>query len=105
MELLREVQDDFLQLFPGKLRTIGLCQETENWEEAAMAAHSLKNIVGAVGAEAARILAGRLEESLHQADAVAAGEILAALKANLATVKQRMLDLPERRPDTPVSSP
>ncbi|MGD9609540.1 MAG: ATP-binding protein [Desulfovibrionaceae bacterium] len=105
VELLREVQDDFLQLFPGKLRTIGLCQETENWEEAAMAAHSLKNIVGAVGAEAARILAGRLEESLHQADAVAAGEILAALKANLATVKQRMLDLPERRPDTPVSSP
>jgi PAS domain S-box-containing protein len=105
MELLREIQDDFLDQFPGKLRRITLCQQRENWEEAAMAAHSLKNIVGAVGAEAARILAGRLEASLRQADATAAGELLAALKANLAAARQRLLDLPERQTDVPVSSP
>jgi len=105
MELLREIQDDFLNQFPGKLRTISLCQHMENWEEAALAAHSLKNIVGAVGAEAARLLAGRLEESLRQADAATAGELLAALKANLAAARQRLLDLPERQTGAPVSSP
>jgi PAS domain S-box-containing protein len=92
--LLREIQADFLRLYPGKLRTIVLCRESENWEEAAMAAHSLKNIAGAVGAEGARVLAGRLEESLRQADADLSREVLATLRENLVAVRETLLATP-----------
>ena len=88
--LLQELQADFLRLFPGKLRAIGLCRQTENWEEAVLAAHSLKNIVGAIGAETARVLAGRLEDSLRQADVVTSGKLLTELTNNLHTVSARL---------------
>lgn len=104
-ELLREIQEDFLRQYPGKLRTISLCQKTENWEEAALAAHSLKNIVGAVGAEAGRILAGHLEESLRRADAASATELLATLKETLASARLLLLDMPDRKTAPQAGSP
>uniref|UniRef100_I2PZU5 Sensory/regulatory protein RpfC n=1 Tax=Desulfovibrio sp. U5L TaxID=596152 RepID=I2PZU5_9BACT len=79
-ELLRELQSDFLRQYPRQLRLITLCSANENWDEAALAAHSLKNIAGAVGAESSRRLAGRLEAHLRQADADAAEEVFASLK-------------------------
>ncbi|MHC1788734.1 ATP-binding protein [Solidesulfovibrio sp.] len=82
--LLLEIENDFLRQYPRKLRLITLCSDRENWEEAALAAHSLKNIAGAVGAESSRRLAGRLEASLRAVDAVAAKEALAALTEALA---------------------
>ena len=81
--LLREIEKDFLRHYPGKLRRISLCSDTENWDEAALAAHSLKNIAGAVGAESSRRLAGRLEACLRSRDADTATEILADLKRDL----------------------
>lgn len=68
-DLLKELEDDFVRQYPRKLRLIARCLEQENWEEAALAAHSLKNIAGAVGAEPARQLAGQLEAALRQGDA------------------------------------
>ncbi|QAZ68111.1 ATP-binding protein [Solidesulfovibrio carbinolicus] len=81
--LLAEVEEDFLRQYPRKLRLIRLCSDAENWEEAALAAHSLKNVAGAVGAEAARRLAGQLEDQLRRRDAEAAHETGLALKKNL----------------------
>jgi len=101
-ELLREIQDDFLDQFPGKLRTITLCQQMENWEEAAMAAHSLKNIVGAVGAEAPASWPGAWKKACAR-PMPPAGEILAASRP--------IWPLPNsacsicRRQTAPVSSP
>ncbi|EFL51282.1 multi-sensor hybrid histidine kinase [Solidesulfovibrio fructosivorans JJ]] len=83
LELLQELQRDFLRQYPRKLRLIDLCLDKENWDEAALAAHSLKNIAGAVGAEASRQAAGRLETHLRQADYEAASDALAAIKALL----------------------
>ncbi len=90
-ELLRELQADFLRQYPRKLRLISLCMDKENWEEAALAAHSLKNIAGAVGAEAARLLAGRLEERLGQADADGAHSAKTALKDALSKAGEAIL--------------
>ncbi len=75
-DLLLDVQNDFLRQYPHKLRLIAACRESENWEEAALAAHSLKNVAGAVGAEQVRTLAGRLEKQLHAADDLAVGDVL-----------------------------
>ncbi|MGE4539336.1 MAG: ATP-binding protein [Desulfovibrio sp.] len=83
MELLRELQGDFLRQYPRKLRLIDLCMDNENWDEATLAAHSLKNIAGAVGAEASRQAAGILETHLRQADYEAASDALASIKALL----------------------
>lgn len=82
-DLLHELQADFLRQYPRQLRLITLCIENENWDEAALAAHSLKNIAGAVGAESSRRLAGRLEECLRQADAETAEEAFVALRDTL----------------------
>jgi PAS domain S-box-containing protein len=82
-DLLREVEDDFIRQLPRKLRLIRLCCEGENWDEAAMAAHSLKNIAGAVGADAARQLAGHLESALRECDAEDAHQTLVSLKKTL----------------------
>jgi len=82
-ELLAELQNDFLRQYPRKLRLISLCNENENWNEAALAAHSLKNIAGAVGAEHSRILAGQLERYLRHAETMDVQEALAALKKSL----------------------
>ncbi len=90
-ELLREIQDEFLRQYPRKLRSIALCRDRENWEEAALAAHSLKNIAGAVGAEASRRLAGRLEESLRQADVLSTHDTMAALQKSLGQASQALL--------------
>ena len=84
-DLLLDIQNDFLRQYPRKLRLIALCSDNENWSEAALAAHSLKNIAGAVGAESSRLLAGRLEERLRAADDLGASDILNALKKNLAS--------------------
>jgi len=81
--LLREIESDFLRHFPGKVRRIALCCAAESWDEAALAAHSLKNIAGAVGAESSRRLAGRLETCLRARDDAAAKTILADLKRDL----------------------
>ena len=81
--LLHEIENDFLRHFPGKVRRIGLCCGAESWDEAALAAHSLKNIAGAVGAESSRRLAGRLEACLRARDDDAAKTILADLKRDL----------------------
>ena len=83
-ELLLDVQNDFLRQYPHKLRLIAACRESESWEEAALAAHSLKNVAGAVGAEQARTLAGRLEKHLQAADDPAAGDSLDKLAKALA---------------------
>ncbi len=83
MELLREIQEDFLRQYPRKLRLIGLCADSENWDEAALAAHSLKNMAGAVGADNARRLAGLLEDQLRRVDAAVAPDTLQALKTSL----------------------
>ncbi|EKO40723.1 MAG: histidine kinase,Hpt domain-containing protein,Response regulator receiver domain protein, partial [Solidesulfovibrio magneticus str. Maddingley MBC34] len=82
-DLLAEVEEDFLRQYPRKLRLIRLCSDAENWDEAALAAHSLKNVAGAVGAEAARRLAGQLEDQLRRRDAEAAHETGMTLKKNL----------------------
>jgi CheY-like chemotaxis protein len=82
-ELLTELETDFLRQYPRKLRRIKLCLDGENWDEAALAAHSLKNIAGAVGAESARRLAGRLEESLRQADSDQADRLMGRLAESL----------------------
>ena len=82
-ELLQELESDFLRQYPRKLRHITLCRNRENWDEAALAAHSLKNIVGAIGAEAARRLAGDLEESLRHSDSDAADRLFGAIKDSL----------------------
>ncbi|MHC1710626.1 MAG: PAS domain S-box protein [Solidesulfovibrio sp.] len=81
---LFELQNDFLRQYPKKLRLIALCIENENWSEAALAAHSLKNIAGAIGAEHSRILAGHLEEHLRHAETMEVREALTALKESLA---------------------
>jgi PAS domain S-box-containing protein len=81
--LLQEIQIEFLRQYPGKLLHIGQCSANKNWSEAALAAHSLKNIAGAVGAEQSRILAGRLEEQLRRADVAASHTTLAALEKSL----------------------
>lgn len=82
--LLREIENDFLRQYPRKLRLISLCSDNENWDEATLAAHSLKNVAGAVGAESSRRLAGRLEECLRSSDAAAAQAVLTPLKQSLA---------------------
>ena len=82
-DLLAEVEEDFLRQYPRKLRLIRLCSDAENWDEAALAAHSLKNVAGAVGAEAARRLAGQLEDQLRRRDAEAALETGLDLKKAL----------------------
>lgn len=97
-ELLKELEKDFLRQFPRKLRQIVLCRDRENWDEAALAAHSLKNIAGAVGAEAARLLAGRLEEALRRAEATE--ELLAPLAKTLQRAGQTMA----HRPSPPAST-
>ena len=81
--LLREVEDDYLRQYPRKLRLVSLCSDNENWGEAALAAHSLKNIAGAVGAESSRRLAGHLEAYLRENDAPAAHGVYLALKEHL----------------------
>ncbi|WP_428559190.1 MAG: PAS domain S-box protein [Solidesulfovibrio sp. DCME] len=93
-ELLEELEKDFLRQYPRKLRHIALCRDHENWDEAALAAHSLKNIAGAVGAEAARRMAGELEESLRRAEAEAATALLAPLAASLRRAGQLMDERP-----------
>jgi PAS domain S-box-containing protein len=98
--LLREIESDFLRQYPRKLRLISLCSNQENWDEATLAAHSLKNIAGAVGAESSRRLAGRLEACLRENDAVAAHEILAALKQELAAVAALLKTRPTTLPTT-----
>ncbi|KHK00990.1 ATP-binding protein [Desulfovibrio sp. TomC] len=87
-DLLREIEDDFLRQYPRKLRLVSLCSDKENWSEAALAAHSLKNIAGAVGAESSRRLAGRLEIMLRENDASAAHEVFLALKQHLEAAAQ-----------------
>jgi PAS domain S-box-containing protein len=82
-DLLAEVEEDFLRQYPRKLRLIRLCGDAENWDEAALAAHSLKNVAGAVGAEAGRRLAGQLEDQLRRRDAEAAHETEMALRKAL----------------------
>ncbi|WP_300155906.1 PAS domain S-box protein [Solidesulfovibrio sp.] len=82
-ELLAELETDFLRQYPRKLRRIKLCLDSENWDEAALTAHSLKNVAGAVGAESARQLAGRLEESLRQADNDQADQLMDRLTESL----------------------
>jgi PAS domain S-box-containing protein len=82
-DLLAEVEEDFLRQYPRKLRLIRLCSDGENWDEAALSAHSLKNVAGAVGAEAARRLAGQLEDQLRRHDAEAAYETGMALQKAL----------------------
>ena len=77
------MEEDFLRQYPRKLRLIRLCSDAENWDEAALAAHSLKNMAGAVGAEAARRLAGQLEDQLRRRDAEAALETGTDLKKAL----------------------
>ena len=89
-ELLRELESDFLRQYPRKLRHITLCRNSENWDEAALAAHSLKNIVGAIGAEAARRLAGDLEESLRHSDSDAADRLFGAIKDSLRHVEEAL---------------
>ncbi len=81
--LLLELEKDFRRQYPRKLRLVALCRDNENWSEAALAAHSLKNIAGAVGAEKARVLSGLLETSLRQGDIEAAHETLDQLEAAL----------------------
>jgi PAS domain S-box-containing protein len=89
-ELLRELESDFLRQYPQKLRHITLCRNSENWDEAALAAHSLKNIVGAIGAEAARRLAGDLEESLRHNDSDAADRLFGAIKDSLRRAEEAL---------------
>jgi PAS domain S-box-containing protein len=101
LELMREIQADFLNLYPGKLRTIALCRDSENWDEAALAAHSLKNIAGAVGAEAVRLLAGRLEESLRRADAVVSQDILDTIQEKLRDARELLLATVSDRDERP----
>ncbi|EHJ47115.1 multi-sensor hybrid histidine kinase [Solidesulfovibrio carbinoliphilus subsp. oakridgensis] len=104
-ELLRELQSDFLRQYPRQLRLITLCSANENWDEAALAAHSLKNIAGAVGAESSRRLAGRLEAHLRQADADAAEEVLASLKDALLLAGETIRTRPAQRAAAPASGP
>jgi HPt (histidine-containing phosphotransfer) domain-containing protein len=98
-ELLRELESDFLRQYPQKLRRIILCRDSENWDEAALAAHSLKNIVGAIGAEAARRLAGDLEESLRRSDSDTAERLFGTIKESLRRAEAALGDRAASQPD------
>lgn len=103
-ELLGELQNDFLSQYPRKLRLITACAGNENWSEATLAAHSLKNLAGAIGAEASWRLAGRLEDHLRRVESDAAYTTLARLEAALSLVaaKIRQKTDPARTPPSPV---
>lgn len=70
-ELLQELEDDFRRTYPAKLAAITQGVERQQWDAAALAAHSLKNVAGAIGAERIRQLCGLLEEELRHTDSAA----------------------------------
>jgi PAS domain S-box-containing protein len=69
--LYRELCHEFLSQLPERCSAMDEAVASDNFEEARLLAHSLKNMCGAIGLEACRSQAASLEEAARAADSIA----------------------------------
>ncbi len=86
-ELLKELVEEFLEMFPKQLDEIKKLIENNNAEELVQKAHSFKGAVGHFGATAAYDLAYKLESMARESRLDGAIEIFNKLKEEMRKVK------------------